>query len=232
MRRPVERVLMRRGNRLNARSVQGSPLQDRTRRASGHVQSAAANVASRILTVDGTDNPEVIAIDYVPTLNQITVTVNTGTGGFNTLFQFDAANVNKVVLNGLGGADTLTLGAALVLPATVSGGTGGDFIQTGGGDATVYGNTSGAVDDPNVADDDILTGGPGRSTVYGQGGNDTFYNLDQGRFEAYGGAGNDRFVVGHGVARFVGNEGFDTLTYENWLEPVQIVVGTKQNSGP
>ncbi|MEZ6032437.1 MAG: FG-GAP-like repeat-containing protein [Planctomycetaceae bacterium] len=88
------------------------------------------------------------------------------------------ASVTRVIVNGLGGNDTLTLDNSLgaSLPGTLNGGTGNDVLVGGLGD-------------------DTLTGGPGTDSSDGGGGDD-YLTIDNDDTGVIGGAGYDRVVLG------------------------------------
>jgi len=100
----------------------------------------------------------------------------------------DLGGVEAVVVNGLGGNDTVSggLGLASLVSLTLDGGVGNDSLLGGDGN-------------------DVLLGGDGNDTVAGNGGNDA----------AFLGAGNDTFAwePGDGNDTVEGQAGSDTLRF-------------------
>ena len=75
--------------------------------------------------------------------------------GSETIFNYGggANSVDRIVINGLAGNDTITIDPLLTIPAELDGGEGNDVLRGGGGN-------------------DILIGGDGVDQLYGNGGND------------------------------------------------------------
>jgi Ca2+-binding RTX toxin-like protein len=148
---------------------------------------AIGDGAADTVTVAGTAAADVI--QAVPVAG--TVQVNGLTGQVNISHQEAASD--RLVVNGLGGNDTLSGGAlASVMQLTLDGGIGNDTINGGNGA-------------------DTLLGGDGNDTVDGNGGNDTFFL----------GNGNDTAVwdPGDGSDIVEGQEGTDTLQFNGAAGP-------------
>lgn len=123
---------------------------------------------------------------------------------WQTLPQFHAASVKRVVIEGGGGADTLRISVDVNLPATLVGGDGNDTMFGGRGDEWLIGE---AGNDEIYAGDgnDIVHAGAGNDMVYGGDGNDTILGLN----------GNDVLGGGWGQDSLDGGRGGDHLLGEN-----------------
>ena len=120
-----------------------------------------------LVTVIGTDANDNIQIN--PNGAQIEVNLNAA------ISPFDAALINQIRIEALGGADTIAVNVNR--PTTILGGAGNDNITgSDGGADDVFGNT-------------------GADTFAGRGGNDTFtWNPGDGNDVIDGDAGNDTHV--------------------------------------
>ncbi len=141
----------------------------------------AVNNAGKI-TVDGTNNADTIIITQDAT--KIHVVIN---GGASTDFLVGA--VTSIVVNGLGGADTIRLSATngtlpVTKPSTLNGGDGNDLIIGGNGNDFIYGG----------ADNDSMFGQAGNDVI--SGGTASFGTAD-GKDEFHGGAGKDAIDYSH-----------------------------------
>ena len=164
--------------------------------------------AADSVTVNGTNNPDdiqITAIDNVVEVNGAPVTVQ--------IAHSEAAN-DKLTVNGLGGADTITAGPGLaaLIQLVINGGTEADVLTGGDGNDRIVGQEQ----------NDSMFGGEGNGTlvwnpgdandlVEGQAGNDTMeFNGAGGNeaFEASAVAGRLRFT------RNVGNIVMDVGTTE------------------
>ena len=86
---------------------------------------------------------------------------------------------------------------------------GGDYIDGGGGNDHIYGNSQIAIQ--GAADGaDFIHGGDGSDYVNGNAGNDTIYG-DAGTDRLYGGSGNDVIDGGTGDDHINGNKGNDDI---------------------
>jgi Ca2+-binding RTX toxin-like protein len=164
--------------------------------------------AADSVTVNGTNNPDdiqITAIDDVVEVNGAPVTVQ--------IAHSEAAN-DKLTVNGLGGADTITAGPGLaaLIQLVINGGTEADVLTGGDGNDRIVGqqqNDSMFGGDGN----DTLVWNPGDANdlVEGQAGIDTmeFNGSDASEaFEASAVAGRLRFT------RNVGNIVMDVGTTE------------------
>jgi hypothetical protein len=155
------------------------PLEDRIQLAASVTSTLGADGT---LTVEGTDGPDNIAFwaarGY---LGVVGVTTHTPTGPAAWV---PVAQVQRIVVNGDGGDDRVTLDQTrygsdpIRLPATITGGSGNDYLV---GD---QGN-------------DLIVGGDGNDTLVGRGAHDTLV----------GGAGNDLLFAGGGSGVLDGGAG-------------------------
>ncbi len=145
-----------------------------------------------VVTINGTNSSEHIQV----TANGTTVTV---TGTPETVVIANAEAMDRLIINGLGGNDTIDA-------STLAAGTIGLTIDGGAGNDTITGSQG----------DDTLDGGDGNDKVTGGRGND-FADL---------GAGDDTFTwnPGDGSDTVLGGTGTDTLVFNgsNAAETMQI----------
>ncbi|MDB5300178.1 MAG: Hemolysin-type calcium-binding region [Phycisphaerales bacterium] len=148
-----------------------------------------------LLGVFGTGHADTISVTMdAQTANTIDVSVN---GKIKT---FDAGSVKFILVNGLGGNDTITIDPSIVTPTTVLGGAGNDTMVAGGGGDSLNGG----------AGNDSLEGGAGAGTLAGGAGNDSLVG-GTGDDKMDGGAGNDSLQGGAGNCTLMGGAGNDTL---------------------
>lgn len=112
--------------------------------------------SSHALLVTGTPGNDTILIRPGSSNNKVIVVLN-GT----TLPQ--SSKVSRVIVNALGGNDTVTVDSRVVLPQLLYGGAGNDRLSTGGGPAVLVGGEG----------TDTLTGGNVRNVFIGGNGADT-----------------------------------------------------------
>ena len=181
-----------------------------------------------VITVTGTAGNDRVDLDQLN--GEIYVIENGLLGGGNGGI-FLAANVTKIVFNGLDGHDTMIAYPALAKPTDMFGGPGDDSMYGNampnymfGGDGRDYawcegGNDSIAGGEGNdliyLGDgndlssgnggDDLVYGGTGNDTVYGEGGHDIILGED----------GNDVVRADSGWDVVYGGNGNDTI-YGGW----------------
>jgi len=160
-----------------------------------------------IVTGDGNNNNlTVYAQDYTPTDK---ISVYDGTTRYGPYLVTD---VNKIIIDGAGGNDTLTIETdaenpqgdfGLDVPADMYGGTGNDTLIGGDFADRMYGGDGG----------DYLDGRSSADNMYGGAGADTFEDVDTtGGDGMWGEAGNDSFNSGDGAADYLdGGADTDTL---------------------
>ena len=115
--------------------------------------------------------------------------------------RFASSSVTGIRLDGLGGADTLSVNTTVTLGATIIGGDGNDVLWGGSGPDTLDGGAGADQLRSRTGDDtlrggignDLLTPGGGADRAFGDDGDDQFYARDN-TAEAVldGGAGTDR----------------------------------------
>ena len=147
---------------------------------------------------NGSAGAEIMAA--VPNGLRVTFTRNLGN------IVMDLGTMERVVVNMLGGDDTLTVDAAMpaTIPFVVDGGDGNDTITTGPAADTVSGGLGNDII-VTGAGIDIISGGDGNDTITGGPGNET----------QFGGLGDDTLVwnPGDGSDTFEGEAGTDTMIF-------------------
>jgi Ca2+-binding RTX toxin-like protein len=164
------------------------------------------------LTVDGTsgnDNITVTGSGF-----SFTVTKN-GVQTFTPVF----GRINRIVVNGLDGSDTITL-VNVSTPATINGGNGNDRIVGGSGDDTLDGGGG----------NDYLSGGDGNDTIWGHTGSDYLLG-GNGNDGMAGEDGNDTLDGGLGADNMSGGGDTDTATYYFRNTPMMISVNGVADDG-
>jgi Ca2+-binding RTX toxin-like protein len=136
-----------------------------------------------------------------------TVTVKDKTASPNTTWTFNAAAVQRIVVDLKGGADRLDSTAAK--PTQVWGGDGNDYIVTGAGADEI---DAGAGDDYVEArgGHDTLYGRHGEDALIGGAGNDRAFG-HEGYNVLAGESGNDSLYAGSRADAVIGGEGYDHL---------------------
>ena len=144
-------------------------------------------LVSGVLTVNGT--PKGNSITAMTVKNQIRVTVDGKTQNFN------AAQVQKLVVDGKAGNDVINLAklSKLAKGTSIIGGEGNDKI-TGSAFADYLGGGNGNDSLWGGAGNDVLEGGKGADQMFGDDGNDRFLAKDGTRDILNGGAGKDSAV--------------------------------------
>jgi hypothetical protein len=140
--------------------------------------------SSGTLTITGTVNPDTIILSE--TSGRLSATGIPGS--------FDATQINKIVINGLGGNDLIRLDSesvpgqqVITVPALIHGGDGADTIIGGGGNDQLFGD----------AGNDLLTDHLGDNLLDGGDGNDTITagSNNYGNNTLRGGSGNDNLTA-------------------------------------
>ena len=178
---------------------------------------------SGIETVDGEEGLNSVQANGTNSGESITVAavgnvlgITTGT---STLFI--TGNVQNVIVDGLGGDDTITVGDVAGIghvKIDVRGGVGDDLLTAVGANiGTARLSLSGDNGNDTLigsAGDDTLNGGAGNDAANGGAGNDTV-NGDAGNDQLAGGLGNDRIDGGDGNDFVNGDAGDDSLIGAN-----------------
>ncbi len=110
------------------------------------------------------------------------------------------SGVRRIVVHGEGGNDTVTVGAAVPVPAFLYGGDGDDILSGGLGPDVMSGGVG----------SDVLRGGRGNDRLYGGEGDDVLYG-DWGIDMLVGDAGNDLLIGGLHKDKLRGGAGDDIL---------------------
>ncbi|MBX9622691.1 MAG: hypothetical protein K2X82_02645 [Gemmataceae bacterium] len=150
------------------------------------------------------------------------------------------ADVDNVVILGLGGNDLLTVDVNATFRLQADGGAGDDTILGGKGQDSLRGGEGSDTIDGRGGDDavygeagnDDVTGGDGSDAVYGGAGDDTVRG-GPGRDVLYGGAGSDRLEAGDGTLGDLvyGEAGDDTLTGGDGIDLLDGGVGNDSLAG-
>jgi Ca2+-binding RTX toxin-like protein len=132
------------------------------------MMAADIDLNNGILTIQGTDNGDNIqvAIDPNDSDRLLVKIADDLTGALLRQGAFDVDDVDKIVVNGLGGNDEMY--NYTDIRADMFGGSGIDFITSGGGNDLIDGGSG----------DDRITGGRGNDKLIGGIGNDTYIFWD------------------------------------------------------
>jgi Ca2+-binding RTX toxin-like protein len=117
-----------------------------------------ARLARGTLSVAGTGGPDPISVSRAAA-DQLAVTLN------GVSQQFPLSDVRRIVINGRGGDDGITVASDIAIPSVLLGGAGADALTGGGGPDRLLG---GGGDDRFVSRDsahDLLLGGDGDDTA-------------------------------------------------------------------
>jgi Ca2+-binding RTX toxin-like protein len=168
------------------------------------------SVVEGVLTIEGTNQNDRIVVAVADELGTLSVQFNTQAAQlFNPLDADPTKAFSSIAINGNGGNDRITVGAGVLLDATIDGGSGNDWIWGGGGNDTInagWGN-------------DHVYGGPGNDVINGEAGNDKLWGGagddqmigENGHDWLHGGAGDDEGTGGNGFDHLHGDDGNDVL---------------------
>lgn len=135
-----------------------------------------------------------------------------------TLGTFNSSDVDRFVVFGQAGNDTIIVNGNLSIPTTLfgeagndnlSGGKRDDEIDGGSGNDRVFG-FNGSDHLVGGEGNDYLFGGTGNDFLFGQGGNDWIFG-DAGNDVVVGGSGKDSLYGGSGRDLLIGGDGSDSL---------------------
>lgn len=160
------------------------------------VVTAALDPASSVVNVTGTRLSDNIVVAV--SAGQLQVT-----GNGVLVDSFPLAGLAGLRVDGLNGHDTVSVDAAVSLPATLTGGNGRDSLSGGSGNDTIDGG-NGRDSLLGGAGNDSITGGNGRDVLDGGDGNDTLT----------GGRGKDSVTGGAGIDTFSGDKASEILEKE------------------
>jgi hypothetical protein len=163
------------------RRLQLESLEDRA------LLSVTASLSQGVLHVDGTAQADTI---YLHETNSGLVYLDGVSGGFL------ASSINKILINGGAGNDTIRLDLTdnipgfvpITIPAEIHGGDGDDLIVGGRGSNTIFGE----------AGNDTIWGGAGGNYIDGGIGNDTLVGGANCYNQLFGDAGADLLYGGSG----------------------------------
>jgi Ca2+-binding RTX toxin-like protein len=152
----------------------------------------SASLSNGLLTVTGTNGSDNIVVAKARK-GWLNVTMNNATQRFRII------SVTKIVVNALGGSDTVAF-SSRVIGATINGGDGNDHLMGSRNGDTING---GAGNDSlwGWQGNDVIIGGDGADTIDGCDGNDTLH----------GNGGNDSMSGYTGNDQVFGDDGNDTL---------------------
>ena len=155
-------------------------------------QGDPIEVIGGVLTIVGTSKSDRIAVSSDGT--NVTATFNKDTTTF-LLTDF-----TSISIDGAGGNDRIDITGSFTGAATITGGSGNDRIQGGGGIDTITGD----------AGNDWLRGGGGDDAINAGAGNDHVFG-ELGNDALLAGAGNDAMDGGDGNDNLDGEAGHDRL---------------------
>ena len=153
------------------------------------------SVVNNELLIDGT----VGADDILVTQNGNILEVAANQASFET---FALQDINRVVINGFDGDDTINIDAAV--NAMIDGGSGADDIMGSSLSNEIIGGPG----------DDIIIGGPQIDVIDGANGADMIFGSG-GNDEIFGGGGDDMISAGNGSDTCSGGTGNDMIDGEN-----------------
>jgi hypothetical protein len=173
----------------------------RTTRAAPAAATASAEVVSKTLKIDGTNQADHISVSLDPgNANLLVVDLENN----QTPQRFDRATFSAISVSLFDGDDQFMESHGFAdVPTFVDGGSGNDTITTGDGNDLIFGGTG----------DDMVDGGVGHDTAFLGGGRDTF-----------------KWDPGDGSDFIDGGDGFDTLLFNgaNASETMSLsAVGTR-----
>ncbi len=147
----------------------------------------SASVSNQTLFVAGTHGDDIIRV--FRSGGNIIVREN----GSET--SFDASQIRQIVVAGRRGDDRILIDDSILLPTTLRGGLGNDFLRGGRGSDELYGGPG----------DDLLAGRDNDDWLYGQAGRD----------ELRGGPGRDLLRGGPGADRLRGGRDWDDYDHDD-----------------
>jgi Ca2+-binding RTX toxin-like protein len=146
-----------------------------------NVPTATVSLQSQVLTIQGDDTADTVAVVQVGNNIVVLGTVQAASGGTSTMpLVFSRTDVRSIFFDGAGGNDLFV--NATRLPSIALGGAGNDILVGGRANDVLIGGDG----------DDILVGGRGNDTLVGGTGNDQLFG-QQGKNTMMGGTGQDTF---------------------------------------
>jgi Ca2+-binding RTX toxin-like protein len=178
------------------------------------LMSVSLDPVSKVLTINGTGNADVISANLI---NASTLQVKDNA----TTVNYQLSKVAKIVVNAGSGADRVTIGAAVTLPTVLDSGFAGptmddaDIIRGGSGKDIIHLRASFSEAHGGANADTIYVYGS-TNTIHGDAGNDLLVNKvgtprDSGY---YGDAGNDTIDCSENTAGLLLRNNRVTLYYK------------------
>jgi Ca2+-binding RTX toxin-like protein len=175
--------------------------------AASAVSQAEASLGDGVLTVEGTNGSDRIAL-RLQAGQPGTLEVDVGDDG-SADFSFARRAIAKIVVDAGNGDDSVRIDEGNgvfgdTIPTTIDGGNGSDRLVGGSGAGTLIGGNG----------DDILSGGSGAEKLDGGNGNDSI-DGNRGNDVALMGNGDDTFIwdPGDGSDTVEGQNGEDTMVF-------------------
>ena len=184
------------GNDITIRSQEFDPLV---------CDAADIEFVNGELLIDGTQGPDDLVVTEIG--GMLTIDLDTPAGSCVLINALDSQQVNRIVINGFGGADLIRVDAAI--PTLINGGFGADDIFGGTEMNELFGGP-GADMICGGPMDDVINAGRGQDTVFALGGDDFVIGGDAND-ELVGGPGDDELLGGLGADTLSGNGGEDIL---------------------
>lgn len=176
------------------------------------VTDLAGSFCESSYIIQVTDAPDPMTITGTGAKDIITASMSGGVLSVyvnGTPFSAVAADVSVLIIDALGGDDSIKIASSVTLPCSILGGDGNDTIYGGSGNDTIRGG-NGKDFIRGYAGNDSILGDAGNDTIYGGTGADTLSGgLDADLLS--GEAGNDRILGDGGNDRVYGGSGNDTL---------------------
>ena len=203
--------LLDEGSQLSL-SVRGQDLRI-SKVGSGHQEVSLGDANS--LRIDGTSQADHLSLDFTrmsaPNLTEIVVNGLDGADRV-TLTGVSRSFVGSLVFDGGAGNDSISVAAGVKQDAQLLGGDGNDTLSGGSGNDTLDGG-AGRDDLRGNAGNDLIRGGDDNDTLNGGTGDDTIGG-GAGNDRINGGTGNDALAGGDGNDSIYGGSGNDTLLGE------------------
>ena len=203
--------LLEEGGQLNL-SLRGEDLRI-TKAGHGHQDVSLGDATS--LRIDGTSQDDRLSLDFSrvnsPNLTEIVVNGLEGADRV-TLTSVNRKFVGSLTLDGGDGKDTIIVASTIKSGVQLLGGDGDDILVGGSGNDTADGG-AGRDDLRGNIGNDLLRGGDGNDTLNGGAGDDTIGG-GAGNDRINGSFGNDALAGGDGNDLIYGDSGNDTLLGE------------------
>ena len=167
------------------------------------------------LRIDGTSQNDLLNLDFTqmsaPKLTEIVVNGLDGADRI-TLTGVTRSYTGSLTIDGGAGNDSIFVATSVKQGVQLLGGDGNDTLSGGSGNDTIDGG-AGQDDLRGNAGNDLIRGGDGNDTINGGSGDDTIGG-GAGNDRINGGAGNDALAGGDGNDTIYGDSGNDTLLGE------------------